>query len=164
MAHRDHPPLVWLWELDWLLRTAGGDLDWGLLVASAYEIGVEHIVGAVLAELESSLATPIPTEVSSRLMPAGTRGRRPLAQEMAGLSDVPEREGLAQLLALEGWGRKSRYLLALLLPSSEFMMQQYGLRSRLQLPRAYVRRALGFGWCGVRGITHLLLSRPGTRE
>jgi hypothetical protein len=158
-AHRDQAPFVWLWELDRFIRSED-ELDWGLFAATAREIEVQRIVGAVLTELESVFGTPIPADVSGPLLLAEGRQDRALAQVVAEHPGVREREGLAQLLALDGWGPKSHYVMALLMPTSEFMMQQYGLRSRFQLPWAYVCRAAGFGWEGVKGISRLIFSPP----
>ena len=158
IAHRDHPPLVWLWELDWLVRAEADDADWDLFVSSAREIGVERIVGHVLAELESVLDTPIPAEAAGRLLSEEGQREGALSQVMAELSEVREREGLAQLLAIEGPGRKLRYLLGLLTPTREFMMQEYGLRSKIQLPWAYLRRGSSFAWEGAKGAARLALS------
>lgn len=159
LAHRDDAPLVWLWELDRFIRGAAENLDWGRLVALARDIGVGRILGNVLAELEAVFDTPIPDRVSEDLRSGNGQPKRDLSRLIAEHPDVREREGLAQLLALNGLGQKSRYLTALLMPTSEFMMQQYDLHSRFQLPWAYLRRASRFTWEGTKGIARLAFSR-----
>jgi hypothetical protein len=151
LAHRDDPPMVWSWELDRVIRLTAEEIDWDLFPKLVRESGVERIVGRVFAGLETSFHTPIPSAVATRLASEEGRESRTLAQAVAEHPGIGEREGLAQLIAVQGCGGRARYLLALLLPTPEFMMRQYGLRNRLALPWAYVRRASRFLWEGIKG-------------
>jgi hypothetical protein len=158
LAHRDDPPLVWTWELDRLIRLSAGKIDWNLFWRLARQSGTGRIVGRILTGTESSLCTPIPP--AAAVLPDADEGRerRTLAQAIAEHPAVEEREGLAQLIAIDGWGQKARYLTALLLPVPDFMMQQYGLRSRLALPWAYLCRAAQFFWAGTKGAIQMTFS------
>jgi hypothetical protein len=159
VAHREDPPLVWLWEMDRVVQLESDTLEWARFAEMARRVGVERTVAGVLTEVRSLFQTPISSEVLDSLGAGSDTVNRRLSQRLAEDPTLTEREGLAQLLAIAGWRRKARYLCALLLPTTDFMMQQYSLRNRLQLPWAYLRRAAYFTWQGAKGAHRLLAQK-----
>jgi hypothetical protein len=158
VAHAgDRAPLLWIWEIDRLVRQEGADLDWWELVELAVGSGAAPLAADVLAEVRRFFATPIPDGVLEAFAAAPTgRAERRWAR-LLGDASVDGSESLLVLLTLDGLGAKLRYALALLFPSSTFMMEWYELSSRWQLVVAYARRALGFSWAGLRGLARLLV-------
>lgn len=158
VAHRDGTaPLLWFYELDRLLRQDQATFDWSRFLSIAREAGLEFLLSRVLEKVRTIFATPVPAEVLNQLA-AGPRrsleGR--LVRLLAGASSVDGKESLAVFFTLKGLRRKLRYALALLFPSPDFMLVQYGLAHRRQLGFAYLRRFCRFAWESLKGMMRLL--------
>lgn len=146
-------PLLWLLDIDRLVRREGGDLDWQELVALARGAGVEGQVRAALQRVAATFATPLPSGVLDALAPSGPAPLDPL---LGGEAGVDGRESLALFFALSGVRRRARYVAALLFPSPRFMALEYGLTRRCHLAPAYARRVSYFAWQALKGTARLL--------
>lgn len=158
LVHRDDPPAAWLLEMDRLVRAEGEAIEWERLVDQARAAGVGGLVGRALRAVRDTCGTAVAEEFT-RGLAAPPEGGVSWARRLAERPGLQEREGLAQLLATPGVLGKMRYMGSLLFPTPRFMMEQYGLRGRSQLPLAYARRAARFLWEGLRGLAWLGLSR-----
>ncbi len=161
LHHGGNAPLLWLYELDRLIRQDQTTPDWAQVTRLAAQMEQEMLLAEVLRRLSDTFETPVPDEVFSQLAMSATRvsnrstagaisGR--LARSLAGMSRSAAREELALFFALKGIRSKSRYLSALLFPSSEFMRLRYGLTARRQLPFSYVCRVGSVLREGCKGI------------
>lgn len=158
--HRDDAPLLWLHELDRLLRQEADGMDWELVLSVSRQAGVERLVSRALGEAVRHFGSPVPHDLVDGLRRRNVGWSGPtLAQRLSADSGVDGRESLALFFALEGIGAKLRYARALLFPQPEFMILHYGLRHRRQLGPAYVRRLLRLSWDGAKGVSRLLLVR-----
>ncbi|MBI4611276.1 MAG: nucleotidyltransferase family protein [Candidatus Rokubacteria bacterium] len=164
LTHRDGTaPLLWYYEIDQLLRREAALVDWSWFLSLAHQTRLEFLLGRVLGTVRALFATPMPDPLLDRLRlerPRSLEGR--LLRLLAQGSRVDGVESLGMLFALKGLRAKLRYALALLAPSPEFMLLQYGLTRRRQLGAAYARRVCGFGREAAKGATTLLLP-PGRR-
>ncbi|HEX9780868.1 MAG TPA: nucleotidyltransferase family protein [bacterium] len=144
--HGDAAPLLWMYELDLMIRRRADAFRWDVLEATARRAGCGRVIAGVLDALSRRMGTPIPGPALARLREAES-GCGTLARRVAERATVPGRETLAAWLALRGWRGKLRYAAAILVPSSEFMMLHYGLCLRRELwvwyPRRLWRLALG---------------------
>jgi hypothetical protein len=145
-------PLLWLADLDRLVRREGDALDWDEFRFLARASGVAPLVAATLRRAGALLGSPWPEAVLVDLERVAA-GR--LVRLLAG-AGVDGKESLAALLALPGVRARLRYAAALLFPSPRFMTLEYGLTRRRQLGAAYVRRVSYFTWQGLKGVTRLL--------
>lgn len=157
IAHKDGAaPLLWLHELDRLLRREGTDIDWTEFLTLAGRGTLGALTAGVLREVQALFATPIPEEVLARLtQPSRSLDGRVL-RLLSRSCTADGKESLAVFLTLEGFYAKLRYALALLFPSSEFMILHYGLHRRGQLGLAYARRVCRFSWEAMKGVAALL--------
>jgi hypothetical protein len=146
-------PLLWLLDIDRLVRSHAAALDWDELVALARGAGVASQVAGALRSVAARLGTPLPARVLDALDAAGSATLDPLLAADAG---VDGRESLALLFALPGLRRRARYATALLFPSARFMALEYGVAGRRALALAYGRRARHVLWEGVKGTARLL--------
>jgi hypothetical protein len=158
LMHRDGAaPLLWLYEVDRLLRREPAAFDWPWFLSFARQAGLEFLLSQSLAEVKALFATPIPDHVLDQLTrepPRSAEGR--VARLLASASNVDGKESLALFFTLKGFGRKLSYALALLFPSPEFMLDQYGLTRRSQLGLAYPRRFCRLAWESLKGVLKLL--------
>jgi hypothetical protein len=146
-------PLLWLLDIDRLVRRESAAIDWNELLALACGAHVERQVAAALRALVDRLATPLPSRVLSALDDAGEAA---LDRLLASDSGVDGRESLAVLFALSGVRRRARYAAALLFPSRGFMAMEYGVTGPGALAVAYTRRARHLLWEGLKGTVRLL--------
>ena len=161
LHHGGNAPLLWLYELDRLIRHDHTAPDWAHVTRLAAQMEQEMLLAEVLGKLTGIFDTPVPGEVLSQLAtsaarasnrsPAGAFSGR-LARSLAGMSPSAAREEVALFFALKGIRSKWRYLFALLFPSSEFMRLRYGLSSRSQLGFCYLRRTAHVVREGCKGI------------
>lgn len=158
ITHRDGTaPLLWFYEVDQLLRQEQATFDWPRFLSLARQTKLEFLLVRVLETVKALFATPGPDQALDRLggePPGSLEGR--VLRLLAGESRVDGKESLGVLFALKGLRERLRYALALLLPSPEFMVMQYGLTRRSQLGFAYARRICDFSWEGLKGAVTLL--------
>jgi hypothetical protein len=148
-----HVPLLWLLDIDRLLRREAPAIDWDELLALTRSARIEHQVGAALRSVADLLGPPLPSRVLTALDVA-----RPAALDRLLMpeGDVDGRESLALLFAITGMRRRARYAAALLFPSPGFMAMEYGVTGPGGLALAYGRRARHLLWQGLRGTARLL--------
>jgi hypothetical protein len=146
-------PLLWLADVDRLVRCPTETIDWDELWALARGAHLDGQVAAALSCVASLLATPLPTHVCEAL---GGATAAALDRLLVGGADVDGRESLALLFALPGLRRRARYAASLLFPSPAFMSMEYGVTGAGPLALAYGRRARHLVWEGVRGSARLL--------
>ena len=146
-------PLLWVLDVDRLVRRGAASIDWDELLALARGARVERQVAAALRAVVNQLATPLPVRVLSALDAAGGAALDRLLVPDAG---VDGRESLAVLFALSGVRRRARYAAALLFPSRGFMAMEYGVTGPGALAVAYTRRARHLLWEGLKGTARLL--------
>ena len=146
-------PLLWLLDVDRLIRREAGAIDWDELLALTRSAGVERQVGAALRGVTDLFSTPVPSHVLAALDVT-----RPAALDRLLVPEggVDGRESLALLFALSGVRRRARYAAALLFPSPGFMTMEYGVTGPAGLALAYSRRARHLLWQGLRGTARLL--------
>jgi putative nucleotidyltransferase-like protein len=145
-------PLLWLLDIDRLVRREGGRLDWQELAALACGAGVEGQVLAALRRVAATFTTPLPAGVLDALSTSAA----PLDPLLGPEGGVDGRESLALFFAISGVRRRARYAAALLFPSPRFMALEYGLTRRRHLAPAYLRRVSYFGWQALKGTARLL--------
>ena len=161
LHHGGNAPLLWLYELDRLIRHDRTAPDWAHVTRLAAQMEQEMLLAEVLGKLTGIFDTPVPGEVLSQLALSAARasnrssagafsGR--LARSLAGMSPSAAREEVALFFTLRGIRSKCRYLFALLFPSSEFMRLRYGLSGRSQLGFCYLRRTAHVVREGCKGI------------
>jgi hypothetical protein len=131
-------------------------MRWEIVLAVSREAGIERLVGNGLNEAVAKFGAPVPTDVLDSL--DGRSGQtRPFAQRLVETSKVDGVESLATFFAVKGIGAKFPYARALLFPQPSFMMLEYGLKHRFQLPTTYVRRFCWFSWQALKGLVQLCL-------
>jgi hypothetical protein len=163
VVHRDGTaPLLWYHELDRLLRQAPEAFDWSRFLSVARTAKLEPLLVPLLRTLKTLLATPVPDHVLELLDREPRRGfEARLHRLLAQGTPVDGKESLAALFTLKGARAKVSYVFALLFPSPEFMMDQYGVRW-LQLGFAYLRRFCRLSWESLKGVTKLYVANlPG---
>jgi Uncharacterised nucleotidyltransferase len=146
-------PLLWLLDVDRLVRREADAIDWDELLVLARGARIERQVEAGLRRAADLLATPLPPPVMNALDAAGPA---PLDRLLAADAGVDGRESLALLFALRGVRRRARYAARLLFPSPGFMTVEYGVSGPGALALAYGRRARHMVWQGLKGTTRLL--------
>lgn len=153
LIHRgESAPLLWLYELDRLIRQADRALDWSLIVHTAKEAGQALFLSEVLCGVRSLLETPIPEKGFSQV--GGLADDR-VVRLLAGDSQTDGRESLALFFAIKGLRAKLRYAWALLFPSREFMRLHYGLPTGRRLAWPYLNRLLYLTGEGIKGLARL---------
>ena len=167
LIHReDSAPLLWLYELDHLIRREADSLNWTRIVLIARQSGQALLVATVMERLKSSFDSPVPDQVVSQLVEPAERGGgrlvgRSLQQRVVGLfvkdGRLDGRESFALFFSIHGVRAKLRYASAMLIPSPEFMRLHYGLTSRRQLGIWYLRRLGSLAWESLKGIVGLIL-------
>jgi hypothetical protein len=146
-------PLLWVLDIDRLVRREAGAMDWDELIALARGARLERQVAAGLRHAVGLLDTPLPPAVMHAL---DTARPGPLDRLLGVESGVDGREGFALLFALRGVRRRARYAVRLLFPSPGFMTAEYGVSGPAALALAYSRRARHMVWEGLKGTTRLL--------
>lgn len=165
LAHRgETAPLLWVYELDRLVRQEREALDWSRCLALARGAGVESLLAESLETARTLFASPVPAEVFEELArrPRGAVAGR-MARLLGGASRVDGKESLAVLFTVKGLRAKLRYALALLFPCPAFMRIEYGLTHGRQLGLAYCRRLCRLAREGLKGVATLLFQRPKPR-
>ncbi len=145
-------PLLWMLDIDRLVRQQSDTIDWDELIELARGARLERQLAAGLHCAAGLLHTPLPPAVMRALDTAPG----PLDRLLGADSGVDGREGLALLFALRGVRRRARYAVRLLFPSPSFMALEYGVSGRGALALAYGRRARHMVWEGLKGTTRLL--------
>jgi hypothetical protein len=166
LHHDEQAPLLWFYELDRLIRQSGAELDWSRLLLIARQTGQRLILSAVLERLKELFDSPIPDQILSTTQPTpvsakGGEGavRRRIAAVLAGDARLDGREEFATFFTIKGLRPKTRYALALLFPSPEFMRLRYGFSGGARLGFCYLTRFMNLTWKGMKWLTALLIVR-----
>lgn len=154
LVHPDTgPPLLWVWELDRLLRREGDDVDWSRVVSLAHGIDVDRLLAEALATVRELFGTPIPEAIVGRgAAPSRRRAEGRLLSLVAGAAGTDGREELALFFSLRGVRARLRYAAGLLFPSRQFMRTQHGLSGPAPLAGGYLRRAARLTWAALKGM------------
>jgi len=145
--------LLWLLDIDRLVRREADVIDWDELIGLARGARLERQVAAGLRHAQTLLAIPVPASVMQAF---DTAAPAPFDRLLGGDAGVDGRESLALLFALRGVRRRARYTARLLFPSPEFMTLEYGVSGPGALAVAYGRRARHMLWEALKGTTRLL--------
>jgi hypothetical protein len=153
----DEAPLLHFFEIDRLIRKRHESIDWSRVALMAEMSGQGFLLHRALDRVRTHFDTPVPEEAIKRIpdRPASKLEGR-LADLLAGSENIDGKESLALLFTIKGMRARLRYVIALLFPSPEFMMIQYGLSHRRQLGLSYIRRLIYFTREGLKGVTRLL--------
>ena len=153
----DEAPLLHFFEIDRLIRQRHESIDWSGVALMAEMSGQGFLLHRALDRVRMYFDTPVPEEAVRQIpdRPASKLEGR-LADLLAGSENIDGKESLALLFTIKGMRARLRYVIALLFPSPEFMMIQYGLSHRRQLGLSYIRRLIYFTREGLKGVTRLL--------
>jgi len=157
IAHKGaQAPLLWLYEIDRLVRREGAVLDWLTFVAEAEAAAVTTLIAPVINVVCNLLYTPVPPSVRDTLgRPPARAQDRWLARLAAADGRADGSESLAALFALPTLGQRARYAASLLFPSRQFMATEYGTVGRRALLTAYARRVRFISSHAVKGLARL---------
>ncbi len=147
-------PLLWWHELDLLIRTRNGSLNWETVTATAGQSGQAFLISEVLEALRDRFHSPIPDSTLTSL--AAHHSQAPLVNLLVQAPGLSGREEFAQFVSLPGIRAKLRYARGLLCPSPDYMVLRYGVRGPFKLGRAYITRLLHLSWEGLRWTGALL--------
>jgi hypothetical protein len=145
--HHQGGRLLWICDIDRLLRQYSSALDWGLFQEKATAYRLPLAVQAVLLRAQEWLGTPLPEGLMSAL---ASLPPDPEAAEVLDTRTGPRPGIMAgfvdDLGRLPGWRTKVRFFLVNAFPSPAYMRQRYTIRRRWMLPAHYAYRlAAGFG-------------------
>lgn len=135
--HHRGARLLWLCDIDRLLRREGERLDWERLLAKAREYVLVLPLRAVLAQAMDVLGAPLPGDIAERLARL-----EPDAAEQKAFAAIsgadPQAGGRARFLnhpaQMPGWSARLEYLLANTFPDRAYMRRRYGFRRAWLLP------------------------------
>ncbi len=131
-------PLRWFYDLDLLVRSYSGRMDWDLLLSQAEKFEWGSALDVALAQTHALFNTPIPEAVLTQLSDNTDRHRR-----LVELKQIPPAthilEERQKLLSLNTYGR-FRLVAALIAPKPAYMLWRYQLKSSWLLPFYYFYR------------------------
>lgn len=154
--HGSAAPLLWVDELDQLLRKEQAALDWNQLRSIAAQAGVEQPLAHALTRSHGLFQTPLPEHLIERLA-VRRSGSRSVARRLIEESNGEGKESLAVFFSLKGLPAKWRYARQLVFPSPEFMKLHYGLSHGWPLCIWYPRRALQLALGALHGLVPLVI-------
>jgi len=177
LVHRmDSAPLLWLFEMDRLLRKVEDAIDWNQLLSEARNSGQAVLVSCALQEVVCRFNSPVPgwiltgltthpTTDSIKEAPVshGREMEQRAVRLLVGKTRIDGGESLALFLMLRGVKAKLSYMRALLFPSSGFMVQQYGLAGRWGIRLGYLSRFALFFREGLKGLIGLMRAQEKRR-
>jgi len=153
LHHQKDAPLLWLYEINLLIRKQ--HINWMLMVEIASAAGVAALIGRVLGTVTELFQTPLPEQALHNLQEAALGGDARITTLLSQKPQVRGRERLALFLTLPGLRAKLRYAAGFLFPSAEFIREQYGITGKWRIGLTYLRRVAGLMWDGARGLLHL---------
>ena len=148
MHHRNTVRLIWLCDIDRLVRQAAAD-DLEQLAALAIEKKVAAVTAHSLRLSAETLGTPVPTAVLARLETVRDEASaRYLTAGRQWLDEVADSLG-----ALPAWSERARLLRQIAFPPAAYMRSRYERAGagRTELSLLYARRLLDGGWRAVSG-------------
>ncbi len=161
IAHKQgNVRLLWLYEVDQLLRRDEDPVSWSEFATQVQGAGVGFLVAPALRSVSDFFASPVPDDLLAVLARPPVR---PFARRLARLLSAGPRvdgtESLAAFLTSGGLRSRLRYACALLLPSRDFMRMQCGAEGVPALALAYVGRFCFLTREAVKGLAELLIAR-----
>jgi hypothetical protein len=135
-------PLRWFYDLDRLIVTYAGRMDWDLLLSQARAFEWGSALNAALSQIHAYFDSPIPDNVLASLSKHSDQhqGLVTLLQNKPATHVLEERQ---KMLSLNGYAR-FRLFFALLIPSPSYMLWRYKLKTTWALPVYYLIR-----WWGI---------------
>jgi hypothetical protein len=131
-------PLRWFYDLDRLIRSYAGHMDWGLLLSRAFIFEWGSALEAALSKSIACFNTPIPENVLTSLKERSDRHRQIVAlKQIHPATHILEVR--RDLLSLNWYGRL-RLVLARVFPSPAYMRWRYQLKVSWLLPTYYLFR------------------------
>ena len=149
--HRVSGPvvLVWFCDIHEFIRQHGLQIRWDVLVQRVKSIGVCSQVGTILGLLNAHWKTPIPARILEEM---GGRGDEPvLAAAIRQQGDPGEfarrllrshRNWLLMVREIQGWGRRLRYLLRIIVPTPVYLRHRYGVEENRSVWPYYLRHPI----------------------
>lgn len=158
--HLMHPdeyvPLLWVAELDLLLRREGNELDWSRFLATARAARLGFLLAHALDRVRQLFGTPVPAGVFDELAhPAPGAIEQRVMRLLADDARPDGREQVATLLALPSARLRLRYVLGLLFPSPQFLRTRAGVSGSARLAVAYPQRWCRLAWRAARALAKL---------
>ena len=150
MHHRNYPRLIWLCDIDRLVRRMS-PAALHRFATIALDRGVVNICLRQLRAVHERFATPIPDDV------IGALGRCSSAESSAVYLRPGRRwhhELVSNLRGLGNWTDRARLLREVLLPSPHYVLETYqlGAAGRALLPALYIHRCM-------KGAVNILIGR-----
>jgi hypothetical protein len=150
-------PLLWWHELDLLLRHHASAIDWPLLVSTIGLGAPAGLLGDVLTTLVREFRSPIPDQAAGELNRAASFPTPYSARLFTGPLAVDGAESLAQFFAIKGVRARAAYAWSLLVPSREFMIRRYAIKTPRRLVLFYGLRGLTLAWETFKGLLNVVL-------
>jgi hypothetical protein len=147
-------PLLWLYELDTVIRRHGTSLDWNIFMHQVQLMEQARAVHEVFAIVTETFHSPVPEVVAIQSAanapnvssPSSAIGR----DQIPARSSLRGREELGLLCSLQSSHQRRRYLAALLFPTPQYMARRYGVSTRRGLISSYIARFFHIGAEGLR--------------
>jgi len=146
--------LRWFYDLDRLVRFYADRLDWDLLLSQSKTFEWGSALDAALSKTVACFNTPIPEQVLNSLAGISDRNKNLvlLKQIQPTTRFLAERQ---EFLSLKYFAR-FRYLLAIIIPSPDFMLNRYRLKTSWAIPAYYMIRWLDILKDGLYSLPSLL--------
>jgi len=146
-------PLCWFFDLDRLIRSYDGRMDWDLLLSQARIFEWGSALDVALVQTHACFRTPIPEYVWAGLSEHADRHRKLVAlKQVRPATHILEE--FQKLQSLNWYGR-FRLVTALIAPSPTYMRWRYGLKTSWEIPAYYVIRWWGILKDGFRSLVSL---------
>ena len=128
-------PLRWFYDIDLLIRTYQGQMDWSLLLSQAKIFEWSSALHAALTQTVAYFDTPVPNHVLAELWQNVDRHHSLVAlkQTRPATNILLEFQKLSSL----NWHGRIRLVLALIVPSPSYMRWRYQLKNSWQLLAYY---------------------------
>jgi hypothetical protein len=144
--------LLWLYDLDRLVRCYGGRLDWGKLLSQAKIFAWGSTLDAAFSKTVACFNTPIPEHVLSHLSGISDRNKRfVIRKQVRPTTDMAEQA--QKLLSLKASAR-FRYLLGIVFPTTTYIRWRFQPKTPWAIPAFY----LVHWWHILRSGLHLLIA------
>jgi hypothetical protein len=134
-------PLRWFYDLDRLVRTYDGRLDWDLLLSQAQKFSWGSALEAALFQTQACFHTPIPDYIRAALS-GFSDSHWKLVRRKQILPTTNLFKEYQMLISLNWYGR-CRLVMALIAPSPAYMRWRYRIKSSWAIPAYYLIRWWG---------------------
>ena len=133
-------PLIWIHDIDLLIRNRGADINWSEIFDIAHEFGWEASLYSACEFAQSSFATPLPPPLHEWLQqdPTDLIGFETVT--FLASDDVTRSQNMMQSLQHMSAWRRIGYVFHLVLPHPHYMRHRYPSFHPLLLPFTYLYR------------------------